>query len=139
MKYFVINILFTVLLGCHNKQDASLQNDKKIISQDSLLVNKNTFKGLWQQYKKEGAIPNDTIPNRKCYVKINADSFYYINDKKVEYTDFLIKDRSYKYPVYQFRNHSQNRLHVLTKDFKEIQLKKYANEGDYEYFIKVSN
>lgn len=29
MKYFVINILFIFLLGCHNKQDASTQNNKK--------------------------------------------------------------------------------------------------------------
>lgn len=97
------------------------------------------FKGLWQQHKKEGAMPRDTIPNPNCYVKINADTFYYIIDKKIVYLDFLIKDSSYQYPVYQFRNHTHDRLHILTKDFKEMQLKKYANEGDYEYFIKVSD
>lgn len=140
MKYFILNILFIALWGCHSKENSSDTIPTKAVMTDSLQSsanNSNTFNGLWQQYKKEGAKPNDTIPNLKCFVRINADTFYYIIDKKNQYIDLLVRDSSYKYPVYSFKNHYQDKLHVLTKDFKEIQLKKYANEGDYEYFIKV--
>lgn len=113
--------------------------NNRIDKKDTIPANTNTFSGLWQQYKKEGAKPNDTIPDLTCFVRITADTFYYIINKKVQYIDLIVKDNSYKYPVYGFKNHYQDKLHVLTKDYKELQLKKYANEGDYEYLKKVGD
>ena len=140
MRYtIIINVLFVTFFSCHSKQNGSEATNAEVVKLDSLLGNNKGLNGLWQQYRKEGAKPNDTIPDLRCFIKISIDTFYYIVDKKIMYTDLLIKDSSYNYPVYSFKNRYQDELHLLTKDTSEVQLKKYANEGDYEYFKKVSN
>lgn len=139
MKYFIIIITFSILINCHSKEVAFKKKNKKIITHESLLPFMKTFNGLWHQYKKDGAIPNDTVPNQNCYVRISTDTFYYMDNMNIQYLDFLIRDTSFEYPVYHFKNHTQNSLHILTKDYKEILLKKYANEGDYEYFRRISS
>ena len=139
MKYLVLNILIIIFLGCQNRQDSIEAKNNKIEKADTTPIAANAFSGQWQQYKKEGSKPNDTIPNLNCFVRITADTLYYIINKKVQYIDLLVKDTNYKYPVYGFKNHYQDKLHVLTNDYKELQLRKYANEGDYEYFKKIDN
>ncbi|UEG50079.1 hypothetical protein LK994_01140 [Ferruginibacter lapsinanis] len=143
MKYLATYILIFIFLSCQSGQN-SIEATKPNLGQvpdkmdktKNITIDTNAFNGQWQQYKKEGAKPNDTIPNLTCFVKITADTFYYITNKKVQYIDLLVKDNSYKYPVYGFKNHYQDKLYVLTEDYKELQLRKYANEGDYEYFKK---
>ena len=100
-----------------------------------------TKKNIWKQYKK---VPvkniNDTIPYSECYITIQGNKLIYKREGKEIYTDSIYVDKidkKYKAKTFRFKVHISDVLLLTGENEEELLLKRFANEGDYEYFRKM--
>ncbi|NNT71582.1 hypothetical protein HKT18_05055 [Flavobacterium sp. IMCC34852] len=130
------------LISCNYKHN----NDDKILAEDSMQVIKNdaivlsdrmpSLTKKWIQYKKVPTINQlDTLPYRDCYITISGEVFSYFKEGKLVEKRTLIRDRNFKYEVYNFRENPDDYLQYLDIKGKKVVLKRDNYEGEQEYFI----
>jgi hypothetical protein len=140
IKQILVFILLFVA-GCAGMQDKRFAevNRAVVTTADSIRFIPSEKENVWKEYKRSSGIDHrDTLPLENRFIKIDGNKFSYYFKDSLLYTDYLIRDTLYKFPVYSFRNSRHDKLHFLKSDSTEIVLKHFPDEGDYEYFRKIS-
>lgn len=136
MRIIYLCTLIIIIIGCNAKDVSSeSQPSHEGLHRKSPDLQVSTY--IWKEFKRRPATGiGDTLPFDSCFVEIQGDNFCYSRSGKLIYTDKLLQDTFYKYPVFSFLKHSDDKLHFVKGDSSEIVLKRFANEGEYEYFTR---
>jgi hypothetical protein len=100
--------------------------------------NVHAHKRVWIQYKRAPVVHSkDTLPYSRCTIELQGSRFLYSRDKQLVYEDEVHVDTSFKYRVYGFRDHPDDKLVFLDDKGARVVLKRDHYDGDYEYFEQL--
>ena len=138
-------LLFILLLfpsckqeGKHTQKSPVVTYEVQKKNEDALTDDQKKNKRVkkWIEYKKIPVMNQlDTIPYKDCYITIEDQELSYFRDGKLLEKRTMVRDKSFEYEVYSFKENPDDVLQYLDVKGERLVLKRDNYDGEQEYFL----